>query len=125
MSIALLLSLLEQKFFCVVEGGWIQPEMIADLEGTHRIFSIFCGYPHANAEERHDVMKKHARRGDWLIRRPKNEAINWIEQQIIESESYRERCEERGLSFVDFSDFPTGFKEIERLLEAFEPKSAT
>ena len=106
---ALLSGLVRAGANCVVEGGWIQPE-IADKYRGAGLQAVFCGYPNAIAEDRLESMRggRH-----WMTKiDDRNEAIGLVQKQIEDSRSYKTRAERFSFDFIDFGDIAAGIAAI-------------
>jgi predicted kinase len=89
---------------CVVEGGWIQPEIAEKYRGAG-LQAVFCGYPNATAEDRLKAMQGGHH---WMTKIDPKDAIRLLEKQIKDSNSYRVRAEKLSFDFIDFGDISAG-----------------
>jgi shikimate kinase len=109
----LLAGLLSASADCVLEGGWISPE-IAQKHCGDGMIAVFTGYPGADASERLEVMRQSSKH--WISRLDDSEAIEKIEQQIVGSRWYRDEAAKRGFTFIDFSSFEEGASALKATL---------
>jgi len=105
-------KLLTSNTNCIVEGGWVRPDVASELAKQYgqKLVIIYVGYPHAKVNEHLD--KVLAGKVHWLCRRPEEEALTWVQRQIQNSSDCEKQCKEYGFRFIDFSDQEAGTKEL-------------
>jgi predicted kinase len=109
-------DLLDAGGNCIVEGGWIDPSVAAELrEGYGNAFQpVFCGYPVSQVGDRLAAIV--ASGEHWLADKSRAEARAFLAGQVKASKWYERECARCGIPFVDFSDPEAGQR---RVLESF------
>jgi shikimate kinase len=94
---------------CVVEGGWISVEVASSFCGDI-VDAGFCGYFASDLSMRLDNICNTGKH--WLANKSKDEALNFLQNQVSGSEHYQSECEKYSLSFFDFSSPEEGSKQL-------------
>lgn len=98
---------------CIVEGGWIDPDVAASLFGSGEVVrsAVYCGYGDNALEQKYDSIVQGG--AHWLAKRPRGDALEFLKDQVRGSEWYRDGCTNHGISYIDFTEFDDGTRSLE------------
>lgn len=108
-------QLLDAGASMIVEGGWMWPDVAAELvqQSNGRLSAVFCGYPNATAADKLKAIRNYGQAPKhWLARKDKDWALSWIEKQISGSREYEDAAAKVNLHFFDFSDVSSGNAQL-------------
>lgn len=92
---------------CIVEGGWMDPEIAAKLYKSGAFHPAYCGYAGADPKDRLALYKANTS-DNWFDKLPDGRALKWIKQQISGSRWYEKECARLNIPYFDFTDISAG-----------------
>ena len=101
-------DLLRSGSDCIVEGGWVDPGIAAELRERYgnAFEPVFCGYPGSEVGDRLAVILGSG--AHWLADKSRAEAEAFLAEQVKASKWYEQECGRFAIPFVDFTDQEAG-----------------
>jgi predicted kinase len=105
-------ALLDSDAKCIIDGAWLEPLEAEHLRERYgqRFHPLYCGYRAGNIEARLSAIRSAGEH--WLASISQTEAAQFLEKQVIDSETLKQTCEHIGIPYYDFTDPEVGFAAL-------------